>query len=323
VSSALEALEGRVGALARDFEKSAQELGGRWSREFQQQVQEAVERFLEEVKTSGKFVEESKQQLASLVEEELASLGQAAANAVASLDAAVTKMREEADRSGWALAESRERLASLAEAKIALLSQVASTALSSVEAERGRFRSQYETSRKEPEDAFLRRLANQTPPSDDHGNPLMQRGVVAMLSLAAGIFLLVAVARWGEFLSTPPPVQMHLQVLAPSDFADQSPYWSTKRRVKEEETAQAYWQAAASSLQSRYPYGSELPADPAPEFQIDSQYNPTENPGAITETRAHYWEKLRAYWGQRRFWIESHPEPETWSARLRRLWQKD
>jgi hypothetical protein len=115
---------------------------------------------------------------------------------------------------------------------------------------------------------------------------------------------------------------MHLQSEMPPDYADQSPYWSAKRRAKEEETAQAYWRAAASSLQMRYTFGTVLPPDPLPEFQVDVQYAPTEGERAVTETRARYWEKLRAYWGQRRFWVASQPVKETLGERLRRFWEQ-
>ena len=88
VCLAEEALEGRVGALvegfqgkgalpAEDLEKVAQELGGRWSEQFQEQVEAAVEKLREEVKDSARVVEESKRQLASLAEAKLASLSQA------------------------------------------------------------------------------------------------------------------------------------------------------------------------------------------------------------------------------------------------------
>jgi hypothetical protein len=153
VSSALEALQGRVGALAgglqldsakraEDFEKTAQELGRRWSRQFQEQAQEAVEQLREEVKNSGRFVEGSKQQLASLAEAKLASVSQVSAFAVVSLERAVTKLREEFDASERRLAESRERLAGFAEARIALLNQVASSAVADLEAGQRRFRPQ-------------------------------------------------------------------------------------------------------------------------------------------------------------------------------------
>jgi hypothetical protein len=335
VSSALDALEGRVRALAGDFqsesakraedlEKTAQELGGRWSRQFQQPAQEAVEQLREEVKNSGQFVEGSKQQLASLAEAKLASVSQAAAYAVASLEAAVEKLREEFGASERTLAESRERLAGFAEAKIALLSQVASSAVADLEAEQIRFRRQYATSRKEPEDLFTRRSVLHSATFNDNGAPSNRRGVTAVLAVGAGLFLVVAVQQLGAYLSTPPPpVQMHLQAEAPPEFADESPSWSVTRRVEEEEIARDYWRAAAFSLQRIYPFDSQLPADPPPEFQVDNQYATTGGAGSVAKTRAHYWEKLRACWGQRRFWVESQPVKETWADRLRGVWARN
>ena len=277
----------------------------------------------EEVGNSGRAMAESKRELARLAEAKLASLNQAATDAAVSLEAAMAKLREEVGNSGRAIAESKRELASLAKAKIALPNQVASNAVANVEAEQRRFRGPYEISRKGLGDVSTRRSANQPPTVDDPGNPSKRRGVVAMLSLAAGLFLVVTVPPLGVYLSTPPPpVQMHLQSEMPPDYADQSPYWSAKRRAKEEETAQAYWRAAASSLQMRYTFGTVLPPDPLPEFQVDVQYAPTEGERAVTETRARYWEKLRAYWGQRRFWVASQPVKETLGERLRRFWEQ-
>jgi len=76
-------------------------------------------------------------------------------------------------------------------------------------------------------------------------------------------------------------------------------------------------------LQRIYPFGSQLPADPPPEFQVYNQDAPTEGGRAVTETRAHYWEKLRVCWGQRRFWVESQPVKETWADRLRGVWAQN
>ena len=286
-------------------------------------LEAAMEKLREEVTNSGRALEESKQQLASLAETKLASFNQAATDAAGSLEAAMAKLREEVDNSRRAIAESKRELAGLAEAKIALLNQVASNAVANVEAEQRRFRGPYEISRKGLEDVPTRRSQNQPPTVDDPGNPSKRRGVVAMLSLAAGLFLIVTVPPLGVYLSTPPPpVQMHLQSEMPPDFADQSPYWSAKRRAKEEETAQAYWRAAAFSVQGKYTFGSVLPPDPLPEFQVAIEYAPTGGEGALTEMRARYWEKLRAYWSQRRFWVASPPVIETRAERLRRFWEQ-
>jgi hypothetical protein len=334
VSSALEALQGRVGALAgdlqlvsakraEDFEKTAQEWGGRWSRQFQQQAQEAVEQLREEVKNSGRFVEGSKQQLASLAEAKLASVGQAGAYAVASLETAVAKLWEEFGASERTLAESRERLAGFAEARIALLNQVASRAVADLEAEHTRFRRQYGPPRKELEDRFTRRSVHQSATFDDHGAHSNRRGVTTLVAVGAGLFLVLTAQQLGVYLSTPPPVQMHLQAEAPPEFADESPSWSVKRRVDEEEMARDYWRAAAFSLQRIYPFGSQLPTDPPPEFQVDNQYATTGGAGSVAKTRARYWEKLRACWGQPRFWVESQPVKETWADRLRGAWARN
>jgi hypothetical protein len=285
-------------------------------------LEAAMAKLREEVGNSGRAIGESKQQLASLAEAKLASLNQAAVDAAGSLEAEMAKLREEVGNSGRAIAENKRELASLAKARIVLPNQVASNAVANVEAEQRRFRDPYEISRKGPGDVSTRRSANQPLTADDPGNPSKRRGVVAMLSLAAGLFLVVTVPPLGVYLSTPPPVQMHLQSEMPPDFADQSPYWSVKRRAKEAETAQAYWRAAVFSLQRGYSYGSVLPADPLPEFQVDSQFTSTGGAAAVAQTRARYWEKLRAYWGQRRFWVASQPVKETLGERLRRFWEQ-
>ena len=343
-SLALDSLEERASALVREFqappnggsaaahgngvspaalsEKTAQDLREQWFKEFERQAEAAMEKLRQEVTNSGRAFEESKQQLASLAEAKLASLNQAATDTTASLEAAMAKLREEVGNSGRAIAENKRELASLAKARIVLPNQVASNAVANVEAEQRRFRDPYEISRKGPGDVSTRRSANQPLTADDPGNPSKRRGVVAMLSLAAGLFLVVTVPPLGVYLSTPPPVQMHLQSEMPPDFADQSPYWSVKRRAKEAETAQAYWRAAVFSLQRGYSYGSVLPADPLPEFQVDSQFTSTGGAAAVAQTRARYWEKLRAYWGQRRFWVASQPVKETLGERLRRFWEQ-
>jgi flagellar biosynthesis chaperone FliJ len=267
--------QGKGAGQAEHLEKIAQELGGRWSQQFEKQAEAAVERLREELNNSGRAVEESKRQLASLANAKLASLSQVAANATAGL-----------------------------------------------EAEQRRLKNQYETSRRELEDLLARRLAKLPPTSYKRGRPPRGRGMVANLALAAGLFLVITVPPLSVYLSTPLPVQLHLQAEAPTGFADQNPYWGATRRVLEEETAQAYWRAAVVSLQEKYPFGSELPADPPTDFQVDEKYAPPGGAKALAETRAHYWEKLRTSWGQRQFWVESQEGNEPWAVRLRRVWEQ-
>jgi hypothetical protein len=286
-------------------------------------LEAAAAKLREEVGNSRRALAENQQQLASVADAKLASLNEATANAMAGFEGAAAKLREEAGHAERTFAESKRELARLIETGKTLLNQIPSrTVPPYVEPEQRRFRSQYATSPEAYSEAFMPHSAEQSAAFVDHGSPSNRRGAVGMLTLAAGLFLVVTVTPWGAIFSTPEPVQMHLQAQAPSDFADQSPYWSAKHRAKEEETAQAYWQAAASSLQMRYPFGSELPADPAPEFKVDSQYAPTGRAGAVVEMRAHYWEKLRACWSQRRFWIESQPEQESFAVHMRRVWEQ-
>jgi 3-dehydroquinate dehydratase len=98
MSLALETLEGRARVLvedlqgkrakqAEDMQKIGQELGERWSRQFQDQAETAVERLREEQKNSERAAKESKQQLAILAQWQLASLNQVAASATAGLEA--------------------------------------------------------------------------------------------------------------------------------------------------------------------------------------------------------------------------------------------
>ena len=330
--AAMEKLREEVTNSGRAFEESKQQLASlaeaklaslnQAATDAAASLEAAMAKLREEVGNAGRAIAESKRELARLAEAKLASLNQAATDTTASLEAAMANLREEVGNAGRAVAESKRELASLAKARIALPNQVASNAVANVEAEQRRFRGPYEISRKGPGDVSTRRSANQPLTADDPGNPSKRRGVVAMLSLAAGLFLVVTVPPLGVYLSTPPPVQMHLQSEMPPDFADQSPYWSVKRRAKEAETAQAYWRAAVFSLQRGYSYGSVLPADPLPEFQVDSQFTSTGGAAAVAETRARYWEKLRAYWGQRRFWVASQPVKETLGERLRRFWEQ-
>ena len=284
VSLAVEALERRVGALveafqgkgarqAEDLEKIAQDLGGRWSQQFQEQAEAAVKRLREEVKNSGRVVEESKQQLASL-----------------------------------------------AKAKLVSLSQVADNAASGFEAEQRRLKNQYETSRRGLEALLERGWTKPPSPSLQHGIRPKRRGIVAQLALVAGVCLVIMVSFSGVYLSR--DLVMQLQPEAPAEFIEQSPNWSAKRRAREEEMAQAYWRVAVVSLQERYPFGSELPAEPPTEFQVDKKYVATGGAKAFSETRALYWENLRRSWVQRQSWVERHEWNTQWAARLRHVWDK-
>ena len=293
VSLAVEALEGRVGALVKDFrrriegtlqalkgnsvrqaedlEKIAQLLGERWSQQFREQGNAAVERLREELKNSGRVVEESKQQLASL-----------------------------------------------AEAKLAVLSQVADNAAAGLEAEQRRLKNQYETSRRELEGLSERGWTKPPSPSLQRGNRPERRRIVAQLALMAGVCLVIMVPLLGVYLSR--GTVMQLQPEAPAEFIEQSANWSGKRRAQEEEVAQEYWRVAVVSLQERYPFGSELPAEPPTEFQVENKYVAPGGAKAFSETRALYWENLRRSWVQPQSWVERQEWNTQWAGRLRHIW---
>jgi uncharacterized protein YcaQ len=295
VSSAVEALQRRVGALLEDFqvriegtlqavqEKGAKQaedlekitriLGGRWSQQLQEQATAAVERLREEVKNSGQVMEESKRQLASLTEEKLASLSQVGAKAVEGLEAEQLRLNE-----------------------------------------------QYVATRKEIEDLLEMDLTKPPTPFPRRGTHPKRRGMVGPLALVAAVCLIIGVPILGLHRSTGP--EMQLQPEAPADFIDQSPNWNAKRRAREEDVAQGYWRAAVVSLQQRYPFGSELPADPPTEFQVDDRYVPAGNAKIPAETRALYWGKLRRNWVQRQFWVHENEQNIPWAGRLLHIWNQ-
>ena len=264
-------LQGKHARQAEELEKFAQGLGERWSQQFQQQAEAAVETLRLEAKNLGRVVEESKLQLDSLAEAKLASVSQAAANATAGL-----------------------------------------------EEEQKRFKNQYETSPREREDLLELRRVKQSLPSLERGTAPKRRVIVAQLALMAGLFLLITASLLGVYLWKPPVMQ--LQPEAPAEFIEQNPDWSAKRRAREEEVAQAYWHVAVASLQQRYPFGRELPADPPSEFQVDKQYAPAGGAKAFSETRARCWEKLRHIWVQPQSWVVRDDGNTRWTARLWQVW---
>lgn len=297
VTSALNALEERVAVLAKDIQAR---LEG--------SLQGSAEVGSNSAEDIKKAAEELGPRLSQQVEKQA--------------EAAMEKLRQELNNTVRAVEEGQRQLASLVEAKQASLNQVAASAVASLEAERKQLEDQRESTRRELEELSTRRSAKLLPSPGEHRIRARRLGIGASLALGAGLFLAVTVPPLGVMLSTPPPVRLHLQADAPADFADQSPYWNPKHRAREVEMARAYWQAAVASLQGKYAFGSELPADPPAGFQVDTQYAPPGGPKALAESRAHYWGKFRASWGQRQFWVEGQPENESWTARLRRVWEQ-
>ena len=350
LASVAEAKLGQVGTLIEDFqgrtegslqavqvngakqreelEKTAQELGGRWSQQFQMEAEAAAERLREEVENSRRVVEVSKQALQGSGAKQAEEFQRAAQELGVrwsqqfqmQAEAAVEKLREEVKSSRREMEESKRQLSRLVEAKVAYLSQVAANAASGFEAERKR-KSQYEGSRPELGNLEAAHSTQLSRPSFPHENRLDRRGIIAPVGVMAGVFLVIMAIAMGEHLSSPRRV-LQLQPEAPAEFIDQSPEWSSVRRIQEELLAQAYWNVAVLSLQQRYPFGTELPVDPHPNFKSIGNTCQREVRRLFPKQGARYWEKLRRIWVQRRPWIESHGEEPQWVPRLRQVWEQ-
>jgi hypothetical protein len=273
IESTVQALQGKGAMQAEDLEKVVHDLGERWSQQLQEQAEAGAKRLREELRNSGQVVEESKQELASLVQ-----------------------------------------------AKLAALSQLAHNAAADIEREQKRLKRHYEISRRELEQGLERDWTKPPSLSLRRGSRPKRRGTVARVALVAGVCLAIMLPLLSVYLSR--GTVMQLQPEAPAEFIDQSPKWSAKRRDREEAVAQAYWQVAVVSLQERYPFGSELPAKPPTEFQIENKYAPPASAKAFSETRARYWEKLRRSWAQRQYWVERHEWNMKWVAHLRHIWDQ-
>ena len=284
VSLAVEALQERMGALVEDFQ-------GKQARQA-----EDLEKIAQQL--GGRLAQQFQEQA----------------------EAAVERLREELKNFGRAVEESKQQLASLAEAKTASLIQVAANATAGLAAEQRQVKSRYETSRRGFEDPSTKRRAELPPASLERGKRPRRRGDVLETVLVGGLFLAIAATLLGVYLSTAPVMQLRAE--APAEFIDQSPNWSAKRRVREAELAQAYWKVAVVSLQGKYPFGSELPADPPTEFQVDNKYASTDGAKAFSEARAHYWEKLRQSWVQRQYWVDRYEGNTGWADRVWQIWDR-
>jgi len=233
---------------------------------------------------------------------------------------AVDKVRAEVRTAGRAVEELARQLSGLAETKRATLNQVATNAAAGFEAQQRKLKMQFETARKDLEDLVARRMARMSVGAIHSAGPSDRKSLIVKLAVGAGLFLIIVAFFLALSLST--QTVMQLRNDAPTEFADDSPAWNAKRRDREHEVAQAYWRAAAVTLQAKYPFGSDLPADPPDEFNVDSTYAPPGGPKALADLRLHYWGSVRAAWHQRSFWVEIQEPDTTWSARFHHTWER-
>ena len=101
----------------------------------------------------------------------------------------------------------------------------------------------------------------------------------------------------------------------PAEFINPRPEWDAERKAVEHALAFAYWQRAQTVVQWNYPYGSELPEQPPPEFKIDtSQFRGT--PAAVAESQARYWRRLRTVWDRPDTWKTSYQWNTGWVRKV-------
>jgi len=308
IETSLQGLHGKVERQAQDLEKLGQELGARWSVEFQKQAEATLEKLREEANQARQAEQESQRQSASVFQTNLEHLKQAVASAAAGL---------EAEQKKW-VEESQRQLSSVVQAKVESLSQFAVSITASLQAEHKQLKNEYETSRREFEHLVSKRPAAAFPLPFRHENHRRRRWLVPRPAMATGILLAIAVPVLAVYL-WPTPV-MQLQAQPPAEFIDETPNWSPSRRDREQEVARAYWQAAVTNLQEKYPFGSDLPAQPPSEFDAGKNYLPAGGAKALAETRDHYWQKLRKVWVQRDSWQETTDWDAQWASRLKHLW---
>lgn len=87
-------------------------------------------------------------------------------------------------------------------------------------------------------------------------------------------------------------------------FSDNADNESKERKPSlEKRIAWAYWESAQMNIQWQYPHGSVLPAEPPPEFRVETS---ALGPDASDPVRrAFYWHRLQQVW----------PLPEAWKQK--------
>ncbi len=74
-----------------------------------------------------------------------------------------------------------------------------------------------------------------------------------------------------------------------------------------------YWNEAVRTLQPIYPFGTDLPERPPPEFWLDPQRIEDARLRPIADaSRLRYWQILRKIWNDPRNWDESYDWNTKW-----------
>lgn len=137
----------------------------------------------------------------------------------------------------------------------------------------------------------------------------------SVASVAAGAIGVVALAGLLTFafvnLFPKPTETVQLRSDPPASFLEVRPEWNPRQRAHQEQLARAYWKIAITTLESKYAYGTPLPEQPPPEFQVNE--NGLKDDPA---TRSYYWDKLRQIWLDPTSWTSANPSSTSWLASL-------
>ena len=166
--------------------------------------------------------------------------------------------------------------------------------------------------------------------------PRRQPGLLYNRTFDRLLILLVPVA-WFTYSSWQPIYELREDM--PPQFVDVPATASAADKARERSVAQAYWELARTAIRPRYTYGSALPADPPPDFSLNSAAAavPAPSPAkVITANRAarksaaglpddssardRYWHKLQQVWLEPYIW-QSHRQWSTawFTSPIRRL----
>jgi len=120
-------------------------------------------------------------------------------------------------------------------------------------------------------------------------------GMKLGLALGVAVLLMLAIYR-----SNSPVVR--LRVEPPYEFFDESPRLTAKQNAREDQLARAYWDIAVRDIETKYGFGSTLPADPPDSFQVAEKGLAGAASKIDAAARTRYWEKLREVWPQSNSW---------------------
>jgi hypothetical protein len=247
--------------IAAELDKTSRELAERSTRELQRHVDTALSALDEKMKSSRQgFIDDSQKQLANLTRE--------------SMEMATRRFHEMLTRNVQDLEREQEEWLQRKRETVWLdINKTAAAGQSSLQAEKER-----KAAQKEASGGMLGRL-------------LMGAAVVALAAALTAVFVRLAPT------SSKQTVAMQLRSDPPAGFVVENPRWGATERARQLQLSHAYWMLAINDLEHKYPYQTELPATPPPEFRVDQ--NGLKDDAA---TRRLYWDEIRKLWSTPDAW---------------------